>query len=61
MAINNIPAVGIAISTVSDGNVVEMSELVKETIGHLKDRLPEGFYLESIYDQGYESAVANDG
>lgn len=38
-----------------------MSELVKETIGHLKDRLPEGFYLESIYDQGYESAVANDG
>lgn len=61
MAINNIPAVGIAISTVSDGNVVEMSELVKETICHLKDRLPEGFYLESIYDQGYESAVANDG
>ena len=48
MAINNIPAVGIAISTVSDGNVVEMSELVKETICHLKDRLPEGFYLESI-------------
>lgn len=61
MAINNIPAVGIAISTVSDGNVVEMSELVKEKIGTLKAALPEGFSLETIYDQGYESAVANDG
>lgn len=61
MAVNNIPTVGIAISTVPDGNVVEMSERVKETIGRLKERLPEGFGLESIYDQGYESAVANDG
>ena len=61
MAINNIPAIGIAISTVSDGNVVEMSELVKAKIITLKAQLPEGFNLESIYDQGYESAIANDG
>lgn len=61
MAVNNVPAVGVALSTVSDGNVVEMSELVKETIGQLRERLPEGYCLEPIYDQGYESAVANDG
>ena len=28
MKVGNVPAVGIAISTVSDGNVVEMAELV---------------------------------
>jgi multidrug efflux pump subunit AcrB len=36
MRIGNIPAVGIAISTVSDGNVVEMAELVSQQIDKLK-------------------------
>ena len=61
MRIGNIPAVGIAISTVSDGNVVEMAELVSQQIDKLKADMPEGYKLDIIYDQGYESAVANDG
>lgn len=58
---NNVPAVGIAISTVSDGNVVEMSGLVEERMEKIKKEMPEGFCLDIIYDQGHESAVANDG
>lgn len=61
MKIDNVPAVGIAISTVADGNVVDMAELVKERIGHLKTNMPAGFSITTIYDQGRESAVANDG
>lgn len=61
MKMGNIPAVGIAISTVSDGNVVDMSELVSRRISELKTTMPEGYNLDIIYDQGYESAVANDG
>lgn len=61
MRIGNIPAVGIAISTVSDGNVVEMAELVSQQINKMKAEMPEGYELDIIYDQGYESAVANDG
>lgn len=61
MRIGNIPAVGIAISTVSDGNVVEMAELVSQQIDKLKADMPEEYELDIIYDQGYESAVANDG
>ncbi|MEG1544740.1 MAG: efflux RND transporter permease subunit, partial [Tannerellaceae bacterium] len=61
MKINNTPAIGIAISTVADGNVVEMAEWVKTRIGELKDELPAGYTLTAVYDQGYESAVANNG
>lgn len=61
MRIDNVPAVGIAISTVSDGNVVEMAELVSSKIKRLKATMPEGYNLNIIYDQGHESAVANDG
>jgi len=61
MRIGNIPAVGIAISTVSDGNVVEMAKLVSQQINKMKAEMPEGYELDIIYDQGYESAVANDG
>lgn len=61
MRIGNIPAVGIAISTVSDGNVVEMAELVSKRIKELKEAMPDGYNLDILYDQGYESAVANDG
>lgn len=61
MKVGNVPAVGIAISTVPDGNVVEMASLVSERINTLKSEMPEGFNLEILYDQGYESSVANDG
>ncbi|MGN1233313.1 MAG: efflux RND transporter permease subunit [Candidatus Cryptobacteroides sp.] len=61
MKINGVPSIGIAISTVPTGNVVDMSKAVKQTIEHFKQTMPEGFELSSIYDQGYESEVANRG
>ena len=61
MKVNNVPSVGIAISTVSDGNVVEMSKAVKECIDNISRSMPSGFSIETIYDQGHESSVANDG
>lgn len=61
MRIDGKPAVGIAISTVPTGNVVDMAEAVKACIGKLTATMPEGFELQSIYDQGYESDVANQG
>ncbi len=61
MKIDGVPAVGIAISTVPDGNVVEMAELVAARIAALQASMPDGYRLDIIYDQGHESAVANDG
>lgn len=61
MRIDGEPAIGIAISTVPTGNVVDMAELVKTCIDRFEGNMPEGFALTSIYDQGYESAVANQG
>lgn len=61
MKVNNIPAVGIAVSTVSTGNVVDMAELVKLRITELQSAMPDGFSLTAVYDQGHESATANDG
>lgn len=61
MKIDGKPAVGIAISTVPTGNVVDMAEAVKTRIGELQADLPDGFELSAIYDQGYESALANRG
>lgn len=61
MKIDGKPAVGIAISTVPTGNVVDMAEAVKTRIEELQADLPEGFELSAIYDQGYESALANRG
>lgn len=61
MRIDGSPAVGIAISTVPTGNVVDMAELVKKRVGWFSDNMPDGFALTPIYDQGYESSVANDG
>ncbi len=55
------PAVGIAISTVPTGNVVDMAKAVETRIKELKKNIPEDFELTSIYDQGHESAVANQG
>lgn len=61
MKIDGKPAVGIAISTVPTGNVVDMAETVKTRIEELEKDMPEGFELSTIYDQGYESALANRG
>ena len=61
MRINGQPAVGIAISTVSTGNVVDMAAAVKESLQQMSGSMPEGFELVTLYDQGYESAVANQG
>ncbi|WP_288241419.1 efflux RND transporter permease subunit [uncultured Bacteroides sp.] len=61
MRMNGKPAVGIAISTVPTGNVVDMAEAVKARIENIKTYMPEGFELISIYDQGYESDIANQG
>lgn len=61
MRIDGAPAIGIAISTVPTGNVVEMAEAVKEQIHLWNSKMPKGFALTSIYDQGYESDVANQG
>lgn len=61
MKINNVPSVGIAISTVADGNVVEMASKVEEEVKTLREQLPAGFELNVVYDQGKESDVANQG
>ncbi len=61
MRINGQPAVGIAISTVPTGNVVDMAPAVKESLQQMSGSMPEGFELVTLYDQGYESAVANQG
>ena len=61
MRINGQPAVGIAISTVTTGNVVDMAAAVKESLQQMSGSMPEGFELVTLYDQGYESAVANQG
>jgi len=61
MRINGQPAVGIAISTVPTGNVVDMATAVKESLQQMSGSMPEGFELVTLYDQGYESAVANQG
>ncbi|MEG1616450.1 MAG: efflux RND transporter permease subunit [Bacteroidales bacterium] len=61
MRVNGEPAIGLAISTVPTGNVVDMAALVEKRIAWFSENMPEGFELTSIYDQGYESAVANRG
>lgn len=62
MRLDGSPAVGIAISTTPTGNVVDMAEAVKQCIKQISKNLSnEGYEITSIYDQGYESAVANQG
>ncbi|MGM9796483.1 MAG: efflux RND transporter permease subunit [Parabacteroides sp.] len=61
MRIDGSPAVGIAISTVPTGNVVDMAKAVQQTLEQFKKTMPDGFTLTSVYDQGYESDVANQG
>lgn len=61
MSINGQPAIGIAISTIPTGNVVDMAGLVKKKVDRFSASMPEGVGLFCIYDQGYESDVANQG
>lgn len=61
MRIDGKPAIGVAIATVSTGNVVEMAEGVERCIERFRETVPEGFEIETIYDQGHESKIANDG
>ena len=61
MRIDGTEAVGIAISTVPTGNVVDMAKLIQARVEWFNNNMPEGFKITSIYDQGHESAVANDG
>lgn len=61
MRINGSPAIGIAVSTVPTGNVVDMAVAVGKRIEWFRRNMPEGYLLDCIYDQGYESDVANQG
>lgn len=61
MRIDGAPALGVAVATVSTGNVVEMAKAVSERIDTFSESLPEGYTLHPIYDQGHESEVANRG
>lgn len=61
MRIDGQQAIGIAVSTVPTGNVVDMARLVKTEIDKFAENMPEGYALTSVYDQGYESDVANQG
>ena len=47
MRINNKQAVGIAISTVPTGNVVDMAKAVKKRIQSFSETMPKGFELTS--------------
>ena len=61
MEMDGLPTIGIAISTVADGNVVDMAERVAARLSQLEQDMPEGYRLRTVYDQGHESSVANDG
>lgn len=61
MEMDGLPTIGIAISTVADGNVVDMAERVAARLSQLEQTIPEGYRLRTVYDQGHESSVANDG
>lgn len=61
MRIGGKPAIGIAVSTTPTGNVVDMAEAVKERVEWFSENMNSDYSLSSVYDQGNESAVANDG
>lgn len=61
MEMDGLPTIGIAISTVADGNVVDMAKRVAARLSQLEQDMPEGYCLRTVYDQGHESSVANDG
>lgn len=61
MYVDGSPAIGIAVSTVAGGNVVDMSEAVAKLMDGFTEKLSGDYSLKCVYDQGYESAVANRG
>lgn len=61
MKIGDSEAVGIAVATTPTGNVVTMAEAVAEAMKSQRILLPEGMEIHCLYDQGKESATANDG
>lgn len=61
MFVGDVPAIGIAVSTVPDGNVVDMAADVAACVGRFSAGLPQGCRAVKIYDQGEQSARANDG
>lgn len=61
MYVDGVPAVGLAVSTVPDGNVVTMGKALSRCISEYSGNLPEGMDIVCLYDQGRESDVANQG
>lgn len=61
MRVNGQKSIGIAIATVPNANVVDMANAVKACIDSYANRLPDGLTISCIYDQGHESAEANNG
>ena len=61
MRFNGKAALGIGISTVSGGNVVEMGQAVKEKLAMLEGQAPLGMVLERIYLQSDRVTIAING
>ena len=61
MHINGQPAVVTPFPPVPTGKVGDRAAAVKESLQQMSGSMPEGFELVTLYDQGYESAVANQG
>lgn len=61
MRFNGKPALGIGISTVSGGNVVEMGQAVKTRIAELGGQAPLGMQLERIYLQSDRVTASING
>lgn len=43
--INGFPSSGMAVSLASGANAIETSKLIKETVNHIKEQLPQGYQL----------------
>jgi len=57
---NNQQSVGIGISTINGGNVLEMAEDINTKLELVKEQLPVGLELHTIYDQAREVENANN-
>ncbi len=57
---NNKEAVGIGISTIKGGNVLDMADNIKEKLSMIKSQLPVGLNLNVVYDQAREVRSANN-
>ncbi len=57
---NDKPAVGIGISTINGGNVLEMADNINAKLEKITEQLPVGLELHTIYDQAREVRNANN-